>query len=166
VTPARTRRARTRIRAAVVTDAETVWRVHTSSIRGLCVGWYTDQEIAVWIGRLIPEAYRRAIEAHVMVVAERDGGVVGFGELDLERGEIVAVYVLPEATGSGVGIELLAHLEETARAAGVAQLTLCASLNAEAFYVRHGWRAGGREKHRLTPGVAVDCVRMDKVLAT
>ena len=160
-----TRQAPARIRAAVGDDAEAVWRVHTTSIRGLCAGWYTEQEITVWTGRLIAEAYRRAIEAHVMIVAERDGTVVGFGELDLQRGEIVAVYVLPEVAGTGVGSDLLAHLEETARAADHARLTLCASLNAEAFYARRGWRAGAREKHRLTPGVAVDCVRMDKDLA-
>lgn len=159
------RSARARIRAAIAADAEAVWRVHTTSIRGLCAGWYTEQEITVWTGRLNPEAYRRAIEAHVMVVAERDGDVIGFGELDLERGEIVAVYVLPAAAGGGIGADLLAHLEETARAAGFTTLTLCASLNAEAFYANRGWHAGIREKHRLTPGVAVDCVRMDKALA-
>jgi GNAT superfamily N-acetyltransferase len=163
VTTREARSARARIRAAVAADAEAVWRVHTTSVRGLCAGWYTEQEITVWTGRLIAEAYVRAIEAHVMVVAERDG-VVGFGELDLERGEVVAVYVLPAVAGAGIGSDLLAHLEETARAAGFRHLTLCASLNAEAFYARRGWRAGAREKHRLTPGVAVDCVRMDKAL--
>ena len=154
-----------RIRAAVDSDAGAVWTVHTTSIKGLCAGWYTEHEITVWTGRLIAEAYRRAIEVHVMVVAERDGAVVGFGELDLDRGEIVAVYVVPAVAGTGVGSALLSHLEETARAAGYERLTLCASLNAEAFYARRGWRAGAREKHRLTPGVAVDCVRMDKALA-
>jgi len=154
-----------RIRAAVDSDAGAVWTVHTTSIKGLCAGWYTEHEITVWTGRLIAEAYRRAIETHVMVVAERDGAVVGFGELDLDRGEIVAVYVVPAVAGTGVGSALLGHLEETARAAGYERLTLCASLNAEAFYARRGWRAGAREKHRLTPGVAVDCVRMDKDLA-
>ena len=155
---------RARIRAALGADADALWRVHTASIRALCAGWYSDEEIAVWTGRLIPEAYRQAIEAHVMVVAERDGAVVGFGELDLARREIVAVYVAPSAAAAGVGSELLAHLEETARAAGLAQLTLCASLNAETFYAHRGWCAGAREKHRLTPGVAVDCVRMSRML--
>ena len=159
------RSARARIRAAVAGDAEAVWRVHTASIRGLCAGWYTEHEITVWTGRLIAEAYLRAIEAHVMVVAERDGEVVGFGELDLERREVVAVYVVPEAAGGGVGSALLEHLERTARGHGFTSLTLCASLNAEAFYAHRGWRAGSREKHGLTPGVAVDCVRMDKALA-
>ena len=158
------RGARARIRAAVTGDAEAVWRVHTTSVRELCAGWYTVEEITVWTGRLLPEAYRRAIEAHVMVVAERGGDVVGFGELDLERGEIVAVYVLPSVAGRGVGADLLGHLEETARAAGRARLSLCASLNAEAFYAHRGWHAGAREKHQLTPEVAVDCVRMDKAL--
>ena len=164
MTTEKTRSARARIRAAVAADAEAVWRVHTTSVRGLCAGWYTEHEITVWTGRLIAEAYLRAIEAHVMVVAERDGEVVGFGELDLQRGEVVAVYVLPAVAGRGVGSDLLAHLEETARAAGFLHLTLCASLNAEAFYARRGWQASLREKHRLTPGVAVDCVRMDKAL--
>ena len=164
MTTRQARRARARIRAARVEDADAVWRVHTASIRELCAGWYTADEIAVWTARLRPEAYRAAIEAHVVVVAERDGDVVGFGELDLERGEIVAVYVLAAVAGRGVGADLLGHLEETARAAGLARLTLCASLNAEAFYAHRGWRAGAREKHRLTPAVAVDCVRMDKVL--
>ena len=100
-----------------------------------------------------------------MVVAERDGDVVGFGELDLERREVVAVYVLPDAAGAGVGTALLAHLEAMARSHGLERLTLCASLNAETFYAHRGWRAGAREKHRLTGAVAVDCVRMDKALA-
>jgi len=164
VTTREARSAPPRIRAAVDSDAEAVWRVHTGSIRGLCAGWYTEQEIAVWTGRLVADAYRRAIEAHVMVVAERDGVVIGFGELDLERREVVAVYVVPEVAGGGVGSALLEHLERTARAHGFRHLTLCASLNAEAFYAHRGWRAGSREKHRLTPGVAVDCVRMDKAL--
>ena len=158
------RRAPARIRPAVDGDADAVWRVHTASVRRLCAGWYTEHEIAVWTGRLVVDAYRRAMQQHVMVVAEREGVVVGFGELDPARGEIVAVYVRPDATGDGVGSALLAHLERAAQAAGHRRLTLCASLNAEGFYARRGWRAGGRENHRLTLGVAVDCVRMDKVL--
>ena len=45
------RGARARIRAAVTGDAEAVWRVHTTSVRELCAGWYTDEEIAVWLQR-------------------------------------------------------------------------------------------------------------------
>jgi GNAT superfamily N-acetyltransferase len=153
------------LRGALEADAPAVWRVHTTSVRALCAGWYSEQEIAVWTGRLVADAYRRAIRAHLMVVAERDGGVVGFGELDLDRGEVVAVYVLPEAVGAGIGSALLTHLETTARAHGLHRLTLCASLNAEKFYAHRGWLAGAREKHRLTEAVAVDCVRMNKALA-
>src|SRR5207249_7418220 len=101
VTTREARSAPPRIRAAVESDAEAVWRVHTGSIRGLCAGWYTEQEIAVWTGRLVADAYRRAIEAHVMVVAERDGAVIGFGELDLERRDAVAVCVVAAAAAAG-----------------------------------------------------------------
>lgn len=153
------------IRPARDSDAPALWHVHSVSVQTLCAGWYSEEEITVWVGRLVADAYQSAIRAHLMVVAEDDGDVVGFGELDLARGEVVAVYVRPQAAGAGVGSALLSHLEHAARTHGLSRLTLCASLNAEKFYAHRGWHAGVREKHRLTNAVAVDCVRMDKALA-
>ncbi|CAF4372894.1 unnamed protein product, partial [Rotaria magnacalcarata] len=40
----------------------------------------------------------------------------------------------------GVGSKILQHLEELALAQGVNILKLEASLNAETFYIRHGYR--------------------------
>ena len=154
------------IRVATAADAEGLWQAHVASIRGLCAGWYPDAEIAAWTGLLAAENYRIGVQDHVMLVAEGpDGAVVGFGELDLERAEVRAVYVLPAVAQTGTGSVLLARLEQIARDHGLVRLTLCASLNAEAFYRRRGWSPGAREKHRLTAALAVDCVRMDKALS-
>ena len=153
------------VRAARVEDAEALWRVHVASIRRLCAGWYSRDEIEAWTARLAPGGYVAAMATHALVVAEEAGAVTGFGELDAERAEVVAVYVAPDAAGRGVGATLLARLEAMAREGGLAWLTLCASLNAEAFYARHGWRPIGRERHPVGDTVAVDCVRMEKRVA-
>ena len=154
-----------KIRQAGHDDREAIWRVHTAAVRVLCAGWYSCEQIGVWTGRLGPDSYRAALERCEIVVAEREDEIVGFGQIDVMRAEIEAVYVVPAAVRSGVGSALLAHLEAMARDHGLQHLALCASLNAESFYARRGYRARGRENHALTTAMAVDCIRMDKVLA-
>jgi GNAT superfamily N-acetyltransferase len=154
-----------KIRRADPADRESIWKVHVESVRVLCAGWYSSEQITVWTERLLPDSYRQAFERCEMVVAERKAEIVGFGQLDLGRAEVEAVYVMPTAVGGGVGTALLAHLETIARERGLRVLGLCASLNAEAFYAHRGYRARGREKHPLTAVMAVDCIRMEKALA-
>jgi GNAT superfamily N-acetyltransferase len=153
------------IRRARDTDREAIWRVHSESIRGLCAGWYGEAEIGIWVGRLTPEVYRGAILNRVVLVAEQDGEMIGFGQLDLDRGEVEAVYVVPGTVRRGVGSRLLRSLEEVARSRGLGRLRLCASLNAQAFYAARGYRPVQKELHRLTDTVALDCIRMDKAIA-
>jgi putative acetyltransferase len=154
-----------KVRRAVDGDRHAIWRIHTESVRVLCAGWYSREQISVWTERLAPDSYREAFQRCEMVVAERGAEVVAFGQLDLGRGEVEAVYVTPGAIGAGIGSAVLAHLEALARDHGLRVLALCASLNAEAFYARRGYQARGREKHPLTAAMAVDCIRMDKALA-
>jgi GNAT superfamily N-acetyltransferase len=126
------------IRRARDTDRDAIWRVHVHSIRALCTGWYGEAEIGVWVGRLTPEVYRGAILNRVVLVAEQDGEIVGFGQLDLDRAEIEAVYVVPDTARQGVGSRLLRSLGEVARQRGLARLHLCASLNAQVLYGARG----------------------------
>lgn len=154
-----------KIRRADPADRDAIWKVHVESVRVLCAGWYSSEQITVWTERLLPDSYRQAFERCEMVVAERNAEIVGFGQLDLGRAEVEAVYVMPTAVGDGVGTALLVHLEAIARERGLRVLGLCASLNAEAFYAHRGYRARGREKHPLTAVMAVDCIRMEKALA-
>jgi GNAT superfamily N-acetyltransferase len=155
---------RVALRRARDADRDAIWRVHTASIRALCAGWYGAREIEVWVARLTPAVYRAAILSRVMLVADREGEVVGFGQLDAGRREIEAIYVVPTLARHGVGSRLLRALEDVARRQGIGRLHLCASLNAETFYAAHGYRVVQRERHRLTDAASLDCLRMDKVL--
>ncbi|MGH9369133.1 MAG: GNAT family N-acetyltransferase [Thermoanaerobaculia bacterium] len=152
------------VRRARESDAESIWRVHTDSIRALCAERYRPDEIEAWVEFRSPESYREANDSRALFVAEWQGAVIGFGQLDVGRGEIEACYVAPEAVGGGIGSALLAAMEDEARRRECPRVRLNSTLNAEPFYARRGYRWLGRARHRLREGVELDCVRMEKPL--
>lgn len=152
------------VRRARESDADAIWRVHTDSIRALCAGRYRPDEIAAWVEFRSPASYREAMSSHALFVAEWQGEIVGFGQLDPRRGEVEACYVAPEAVGGGIGSALLAAMEEEARGKGRRRVRLNSTLNAEPFYARRGYRWLGRARHRIREDVELDCVRMEKPL--
>ena len=64
--------------------------------------------------------------------------IIGFASVVPKNNELRAVYVSPELVGEGLGAQILAFVERVACKAGVRELNLDASLNAEGFYLRHG----------------------------
>jgi GNAT superfamily N-acetyltransferase len=71
-------------------------------------------------------------------VAEYGGRVVGFSEA--VPGEVLAVFVVPECAGRGVGTALLRHAV-TLAGGPESPVRLEATLNAVGFYERLGFRA-------------------------
>jgi putative acetyltransferase len=153
-----------RVRRAGASDVDGIWRVHNESIRVLCRERYGAREIAAWIAFRPPEAYRAALASRTLFVAERQEEIVGFGQFDPARGEVEACYVSPDAVGQGVGSDLVARMEEEARATGHPVARLNATLNAETFYARLGYRRLGLATHRVGDGVELECIRMEKTL--
>ena len=154
-----------RVRLGVAADVPCVWRVHNESIRQLCRERYASEEIEAWIAFRPPETYLASIASEALFVAEQQYAVVGFGQLDPARGEIAACYVAPDAVGSGIGSALLARMEEEARRRGHRIVHLNSTLNAEKFYAGRGYRRLGRATHRVSGGVDLPCVRMEKTLS-
>jgi ribosomal protein S18 acetylase RimI-like enzyme len=122
------------IRPARGDDAARVHELHTVSVRTLCAGHYAADVVDGWLARRAPADYRRPIERGDLFVAERGGEVVGFGEA--APGRILAIYVDPAAARQGVGQALLRH---AIGRAGPGPVRLEATLNARAFYARHGF---------------------------
>ena len=153
-----------RIRPASSEDVDGIWHVHNESIRALCSGRYQPREISAWIAFRPPEAYRAALGSRNLFVAESAGEIVGFGQFDPARGEVEACYVSPEAVGRGIGSDLLARMEGLARSTGHKVMHLNATLNAEPFYARMGYKRLGAAVHRVGDDVELDCIRMQKKL--
>lgn len=127
------------IRQARVSDLTAIARVHAASVRGLCAGHYRAQEIEEWLAPS-PGLYARMLKSSTVFVAERSGEVVGFAAVRLATREVRAMYVTPGAAGKGIGLRLMLRLERVARALGIRELRLVATLNAVGFYERLGWR--------------------------
>jgi GNAT superfamily N-acetyltransferase len=155
------------IRPANAEDSEALWRVHTRAIRETAKSRYTPVQIEAWAGRLSPQGYGPGMAKNPFFVAEDgEGNIVGFGEVDLAKGEVKAVYVCPTRGRRGIGRHLLRTLEEVARQQGLAELQLDASLNAVPFYEGAGYERKQRTTHRLGDnGIEIPCVRMAKLLS-
>jgi N-acetylglutamate synthase-like GNAT family acetyltransferase len=87
-------------------------------------------------------------------LVEAEGRILGFYQLGLDDAvaEIRMMFVAPGALRSGLGRRLWAHLEETARTAGVRRLEVDSDPHAEAFYRAMGMRRVGEAPSGSIPG--------------
>jgi GNAT superfamily N-acetyltransferase len=147
-------------RAARPDDAEAVFDITKASIAGLARGCYSPAQIENWMGERTPRFYEDLIARGRMTVCLRDGDVVGF--VDAEPGEVTRLFVLPEAAGFGLGQRLLDIGVAQARMGHSGPIRLEATINAEAFYRRCGFRSTGRGQfsHGLG-GEPIEIVHME-----
>jgi N-acetylglutamate synthase-like GNAT family acetyltransferase len=136
--------------------------VHVDAVSGIRTALYTTEEIQAWAAPKKPESYEESIRSKEFFVAEEDGEIVGFGVLNQNNSEVEAVYVSPRAGRRGIGLSMLEKLEERARALGLRELRLNASLNAVPFYKRAGFVGKEESKYRLSTGVEIACIPMVK----
>ena len=104
----------------------------------------------------------RCASGRVMVAA-RDGGIVGFyaTDGDAPRGELDALFVDPEHIGTGLGGLLLQHALTQASRTGFTELLLDADPYAADFYRRHGAVVIGETPSGSIPGRTLPRMRFD-----
>lgn len=127
---------------------------------------YTAAEVAAWSPDVETIAgYGQALESdrYLVLVAELDGEVVGYGVVNVEGGTLPALYVDPDHRDAGIGSTLLGHIETSAAFSGVATLELLASQNAVGFYESLGYERG-EEIERVVHDESLTFVAMAKSL--
>lgn len=129
-------------RAACREDAEAVFNVTKASISGLARASYSRNQIENWMGERTPVFYEELIAEGRLTVCLRGRIVIGF--VDAEPGEVTRLFILPEAAGAGLGRRLLEIGIAQARVGHDGPVRLEATINAEGFYQRHGFRSTGR----------------------
>jgi GNAT superfamily N-acetyltransferase len=147
-------------RAARCEDAETVFNITKASIGGLAGASYSRQQIENWMGERTPTFYEELIAKGGMTVCLRKGIVVGF--VDAEPGEVTRLFILPEVAGIGLGRRLLEIGIGQARLGHNGPIRLEATINAEDFYRKHGFRSirRGHFSHGLG-GAPIEIVHME-----
>ncbi|MGD9213084.1 MAG: GNAT family N-acetyltransferase [Desulfobacteraceae bacterium] len=100
----------------------------------------------------------------VVILAYCDEKPIGFGIFDKNLKRIGAIYVKAAYTGCHVGISLLKELERIAIQNGCEKLHLDSSLNAKAFYEKHGFVCIAEGFFSLPSGKRMKSVSMSKML--
>lgn len=148
------------IRPATPQDITELGKLHHASIRALCGRAYAPEQIEAWVATLTPEAYRLMLAMQRVVVAEREGELVGFGAHDPAQGFIHASYVRPDLAQQRIGTSLLKNMEANTPTA--LSLHLHATLNAVGFYEKYGFARGELGSNQLQSGVELPCIHMTK----
>jgi GNAT superfamily N-acetyltransferase len=157
------------VRDATVEDAAGISNVRTRTWQAAYAHVFPAEQLA----SLTPESgldwWRRAIaepfpHMHTLV-AEVEGGVAGFANLgaardepEAETGELFAIYVLPEASGGGVGRALMAETLARLHVEGFAEAILWViedNPRTRRFYELAGWRLDGGVKDEEWLGTVV-----------
>jgi putative acetyltransferase len=153
----------------VDTDAELIIHAHFAAVHQTPFDFYPREVLESWYRHPDETRYQQIRQAiakghELFLVAEDVSVVVGFGSIVPALHELRALYIHPRIARRGVGANLLVHLEQLAVLRHCAYLQMDASLNAEAFYARHGYEVVERGVQRLISGHEMACVKMKKTL--
>ena len=97
---------------------------------------YTQEQLDAWAtGKVNLEAWNESFQAHHTVVAEMDGKIVGFGDID-ETGYLDRLYVHKDYQRRGVATAICDALEQNTEAA---EFTTHASITARPFFEKRGY---------------------------
>lgn len=149
------------LRPGTPEDALSIIKARRAAVRGIATRFYSREIIEEWEGpiNIAPErveGFARAIasgEEVVVVAVDSSNLILGFGSIVPNNNELRAVYVRTEHVRKGVGRAILRRLEDLAREAGLKELRMDASINAEAFYKANGFSSEALASTRCLPGV-------------
>lgn len=114
---------------------------------------YGSVLVEKWVARLADSVqWRQRLQQHNPLIAENDGEIVGFAELD-PTGRINAFYSHHQWQQRGVGSALLEAIEIEAKTAGITCITVVSSIGASKFFEHRGFRAV-EERQSLTGGTS------------
>lgn len=106
--------------------------VHTVNARD-----YTPEQLCAWAtGEVDLAEWDRSFQAHHTLVAVEGEQIVGFGDLDVERGYLDRLYVHRDHQGEGIATALCGALERAASG----PITTHASITARPFFEGRGYR--------------------------
>jgi putative acetyltransferase len=128
------------IRAFQPADALEIMRLFRDTVHNVNSRDYTPEQVEAWAPALMDEPrWHERLRANFTYVAEADGQIVGFSELE-RSGRIGTLYVHHRWQAQGIASRLLSEMETRARALGARRLTVEASLTAYGFFQRRGFK--------------------------
>lgn len=152
------------LRKASNDEAKSLWDLRTSAIRNIDKQYYLQEDLEKWAPIKMPEDFLEAVINNEWYVIEIDDAIVACGLLDAKNCTLEAIFVRPQFQGQGLAKKMLEHLEASAKKYGIEQLYLSATLNAEGFYKKYGYKLIEKSTWISPRGVNLACIRMVKKL--
>jgi GNAT superfamily N-acetyltransferase len=144
-------------------DAPEIARLFFETVRSVNRTDYSDEQVEAWApGVPDPEGWHARMAGRRTLVAEEDGEVVGFAELEGD-GHLDMLYVRKDAVRRGVGRRLYRTVEREARGLALGRIFTEASITARPFFERHGFRVV-REQTVMVRGVPMTNFAKEKPL--
>ena len=164
------------IRPAIEADAEAITGVHIASMQEAYQSLFRREALAQIDTHDRTQRWREhlARATSVTVLAEADGHLVGFADFGACRdedvspgavGELLAMYVRPDAWGRSVGRALMWETLERLQSDGFAEVVLWVieeNQRALDFYRRFGFIRDGSVRHRTMYGTETTVVRLHR----
>ncbi|MDB4539951.1 GNAT family N-acetyltransferase, partial [Saprospiraceae bacterium] len=115
-------------------------------------------------GEMTEEFVEQVLANYYVAIVNSE--VVATGALDLKSGQIDAMSVHPSHMRTGLGRQMLSHLEKLANESGLVRLKLDSTLNAAPFYRACGFVGNTFGEYKSPRGITLDCIPMTKWLDT
>lgn len=104
---------------------------------------YSPEQIAAWLGGVDPDRWEKTLAQHLTLVAEIDGKVVGFGDIDPATGYLDRLYVHADYQRMGIAAALCDRLESLSK---TGEVYSDVSITAEPFFIARGYRIVRRQQ--------------------
>ncbi len=174
------------IRVARLNDCEPIERLIQSSVRGLAVSDYSQEQIEAALVRAWG-LDTQLIKDETYFVVENDEALVACGGWSFRQtlfgndsesarnaavadprdgaAKIRAFFVHPDHARQGIGSMLMQKCEAEAIEYGFRKLELMATLPGKRFYERHGFQPGNPIDYELDQGLVIEFVPMTKCIS-
>jgi putative acetyltransferase len=151
------------IREYKISDTETIMKLFYDTIHEINIHDYTQEQVNAWAPEdMNYEGWHKRLQAKLPYIAENNGEIVGFGELDPD-GHIDFFYCHSKYQRNGIGSKLLSHIENIAKLREIKRLYVEASITAKPFFENQGFSIV-REQQVKCRGVMLRNYVMEKYL--
>ena len=137
-------------------DTAAAYQLFYDTVHSVNLQHYTPEEVEAWVPSHTPDLQQwqeRFLRQHTLL-AEIDGQLAGFANLEEDGRNIDMVYTHKDFQGQGVATALLDQLEQEVLQNGGKRIELAASITARPFFEKRGYRLI-RENEVLRHGVVL-----------
>lgn len=153
-----------RLRSYTPADLDGILDLFYNTVHFVNCRDYSPVQLDAWAPAQLDRAqWASSLAAHATWVAELEGQLVGFTDLDTDDGYLDRLYVHKDYQRCGVATALYRQLEQAAQAYGLPRLYTEASLTARPFFLSQGFRVV-REQQKPLRGQLFHNTVMEKML--